>query len=147
MAVYMTAVRIVAMSRPPHPPSASPNCQPLISPEMTYATPSPARSTQPAAPFCNWRCSMYSSPTFSYSTPCVLRLSSRSLIWTSVLRPYVPCAHQSCNDRDINTHRLSRQQSLGGIRHQISGILSYPKLFRFSKPIADACSLKPLGKG
>src|SRR5919112_3510955 len=83
MAVYMTAVRIVAMSNPPHPPSASPNCQPPISPEMTYATPSPARSTQPAAPFCNWRCSRYSSPTFSYSTPCVVRLSSRSLIWTS----------------------------------------------------------------
>jgi hypothetical protein len=88
MAVYIMAVRIVAMSRPPHPPSASPNCQPEISPEMTYATPSPARSTQPAAPFCNCRCCRYSSPTCSYSTPCVVRLSSRSLIWTSFSRPY-----------------------------------------------------------
>src|SRR5215211_4199135 len=88
MAVYMTAVRIVAMSKPPQPPSASPNCQPTNPPEMTYATPSPARSTQPAAPFCNCRCSRYSSPTCSYSTPCVVRLSSRSLIWTSFFRPY-----------------------------------------------------------
>src|SRR5215204_5454130 len=69
MAVYIIAVRIVAMSNPPHPPSASPNCQPLISPEMTYATPSPARSTQPAAPFCSCRCSRYSSPTCSYWPP------------------------------------------------------------------------------
>src|SRR5215210_5646725 len=45
MAVYMTAVRIVARSRPPHPPSASPNCQPPICPEMTYATPRPASRT------------------------------------------------------------------------------------------------------
>src|SRR5215213_8574413 len=85
MAVYIVAVRIVAMSKPPHPPSASPNCQPEISPEMTYATPSPARSTQPAAPFCNWRCSRYSSPTFSYSTPCLVCLP-RSLIHASLPR-------------------------------------------------------------
>src|SRR5215210_8189445 len=85
MAVYMMAVRIVAMSRPPHPPSASPNCQPPICPEMTYATPSPAKSTQPAAPFCNWRYSRYSSPTFSYSTPCVVRLSD-SLTYASLPR-------------------------------------------------------------
>src|SRR5215212_9911355 len=114
MAVYMTAVRIVAMSNPPPPPSASPNCQPEISPEMTYATPSPARSTQPAAPFCSCRCSRYSSSTFSYSTPCVVRLSSRSLIWTSFSSPYFPYApYQPRNDRHINGHRFPRQQSAG----------------------------------
>nr|BFE80134.1 hypothetical protein GCM10020093_027350 [Planobispora longispora] len=35
MQVYMIAIRIVAMSRPPQPPSARPKFQPAKSPEMT----------------------------------------------------------------------------------------------------------------
>ena len=35
MHVYMTAMRIVAISRPPQPPSARPKFQPAKSPEMT----------------------------------------------------------------------------------------------------------------
>ena len=58
MAVYMVAIRSVAMSIPPHPPSASPKFHPAKSPEMTYATPSPASSSQPAAPLLSWRWSM-----------------------------------------------------------------------------------------
>ena len=55
MQVYIVPIRIVAISRPPQPPSARPKFQPAKSPEMTYATPSPASSTQPAAPFWSWR--------------------------------------------------------------------------------------------
>jgi hypothetical protein len=58
MHVYMIAMRIVAISRPPQPPSARPKFQPAKSPEMTYATPRPASSTQPAAPLWSWRRSM-----------------------------------------------------------------------------------------
>jgi hypothetical protein len=35
MHVYMMPMRMKAMSRPPHPPSASPRFQPEKSPEMT----------------------------------------------------------------------------------------------------------------
>ena len=35
MHVYMVAIRIVAISRPPQPPSASPKFQPAKSPEIT----------------------------------------------------------------------------------------------------------------
>ena len=58
MHVYMVAIRIVAISSPPQPPSARPKFQPAKSPEMTYATPRPASRTQPAAPFLSWRFSM-----------------------------------------------------------------------------------------
>ncbi len=35
MHVYMVAIRIVAISRPPQPPSARPKFQPAKSPEIT----------------------------------------------------------------------------------------------------------------
>jgi hypothetical protein len=35
MQVYMVAIRIVAISRPPQPPSARPKFQPAKSPEIT----------------------------------------------------------------------------------------------------------------
>jgi hypothetical protein len=55
MQVYMSAIRTVAISRPPQPPSASPKFQPAKSPEMTYATPRPASSTHPTCPCWSWR--------------------------------------------------------------------------------------------
>jgi hypothetical protein len=58
MHVYIVPIRIVAMKRPPQPPSARPKFQPAKSPEMTYATPRPASRTQPAAPFFSCRFSM-----------------------------------------------------------------------------------------
>ena len=57
MHVYITAMSTVAIISPPQPPSASPKFQPAKSPEITYATPRPARSTQPAAPLRSCRCS------------------------------------------------------------------------------------------
>jgi hypothetical protein len=35
MQVYMTAIKTVAISRPPKPPTSSPKFQPAKSPEMT----------------------------------------------------------------------------------------------------------------
>ena len=55
MQVYIVAIRTVAISRPPQPPSASPKFHPAKSPEMTYATPRPASRTHPAAPCWSWR--------------------------------------------------------------------------------------------
>ena len=57
MQVYIVAIRITAISRPPQPPSASPKFHPAKSPEMTYATPRPASRTHPAAPCWSWRLS------------------------------------------------------------------------------------------
>src|SRR5829696_6620053 len=95
-------------------------------------------------------------PSAAAYAPDILLLHSRTRLLASSVSPHVHSSrppflaripvhpYQSRNDRHINGHRYPRQQSAGDIRHQVSGILSYPRLRRSSKLIADACSLWPL---